>query len=50
MKKLITLCLALAGMVSTASATDYYVGAEISSSWSIQGQMTDEDGDGTYSF
>ena len=49
MKKLLLLFLAVVGMVSTVSATDYYIGAEISSSWGIQGQMTDEDGDGTYS-
>lgn len=49
MKKLLTLLLAVAGYVGTVNATDYYVGAEISSSWSIKGQMTDTDGDGTYS-
>lgn len=32
-----------------AKATDYYVGAEINSSWSIQGKMTDPEGDGTFS-
>lgn len=50
MKKLLLFLLVLAGGVSTASATDYYVGAEINSSWSIQGKMTDTDEDGTYSF
>jgi hypothetical protein len=49
MKKLLLLFLTIVGFVGTASATDYYIGAEINSSWDIQGQMTDEDGDGTYS-
>ena len=49
MKKLITLLLVLCGGISQASATDYYVGSSITEPWSIQGQMTDTDGDGTYS-
>ena len=52
MKKFITLILAVAGYVGTASATDYYIGANTldnGSNWAIQGQMTDEDGDGIYS-
>ena len=52
MKKLITLLLVLCGGISQASATDYYIGAstvDYGSSWEIQGQMIDMDGDGTYS-
>lgn len=52
MKKLITLFLVLTGIVCSASATDYYVGANTvndGAGWAIQGQMTDADGDGTYS-
>ena len=57
MKKLITLCLALAGMVSTASAdTTYYVAGSkdfISSEgeWGdYKQQLTDPDGDGIYTY
>lgn len=48
MKKLITLLLILTGMVSTASATDYSIGAN-EGSWGIKGQMT-SNGDGSYSY
>ncbi|MBQ8065172.1 MAG: hypothetical protein IJ200_05905 [Prevotella sp.] len=48
MKKLITLLLVLTGMVGTANATDYYVGAN-EGGWKIlDGKMTDN-GDGTFS-
>ena len=49
MKKLILMLLVLVCGVGQMKATDYYIGAEISSSWSIQGQLTDADDDGTYS-
>ena len=52
MKKILLLLLTVVGMVSTASATDYYIGANTKdngSNWEIKGQMTDADGDGTYS-
>jgi len=52
MKKLLLMILAVAGYVGTASATDYYIGANTGdngNSWEIQGQMIDEDNDGTYS-
>lgn len=50
MKKLLLL-LVLACCVGTASATDYYLGGTFTASntWSISGQLTDEDNDGTYS-
>lgn len=50
MKKLLLL-LVLACCIGTASATDYYLGGTFngSNTWSISGQLTDEDNDGTYS-
>ena len=52
MKKLLLLALVIAGYVGTVSATNYYIGANTKdngSNWDIQGQMTDDDGDGIYS-
>lgn len=51
MKKLLLLCLVLLGGFSTVSATDYYLGGTFTASntWSIFGQLTDEDNNGTYS-
>ena len=55
MKKLLLLFLLIAGGVSTASATDLYVGActkqgsNSESSWEIKGKMTDN-GNGTYTY
>ncbi|MBQ7511940.1 MAG: hypothetical protein IJU11_04260 [Prevotella sp.] len=54
MKKILTLFLVFIGCVSTANATDYYIGAntdfsEGNTKWEIKGQMLDNDGDGTYS-
>ena len=55
MKKILLLLLLIAGGVSTASATDLYVGActkqgsNSESSWEIKGKMTDN-GDGTYTY
>ena len=51
-KKLILLLLVVCGGVS-ANATDYYIASNTvnnGSEWTNQGQMTDEDGDGTYTF
>lgn len=51
MKRFFTLLIGLIALVGTVSATDYYLGGnfEASNSWCIKGQMTDDDGDGTYS-
>lgn len=46
MKKLLLLFLAIAGMVSTASATDYYIASD-ENGWANRTQMV-ENGDGTY--
>ena len=48
MKKLITLMLALAGMVGTVSATDYSIAGRENDNWVSKGVMTNN-GDGTYS-
>ena len=41
--------LLIVGGVNAASATEYYIGAEIDSKWSIQDAMSN-DGNGTYSY
>lgn len=41
--------LLIVGGVNAASATEYYIGAEINSTWSIQDAMSN-DGNGTYSY
>ena len=49
MKKLFTLLLAIAGMVSTASATDYYI-AGTYNGWAESFTAMTDNGDGTYSY